>query len=70
MLFSDLVDIAIVDRNKLQAEHTIATESVDEFDTNIHGPWMTRWDIVHHNKHTDTLAEGSSWHSHSPGDKA
>ncbi|XP_071801414.1 uncharacterized protein [Asterias amurensis] len=24
----------------------------DEFDTTIMGPWMKRWDLVHHNKHT------------------
>jgi len=37
----------------------------------FYGPWMKRWDIVHHNRHTESLkTEGSSWHSHKPGQKA
>ena len=24
----------------------------DEFDTSVQGPWMNKWDIVHHNRHT------------------
>ena len=24
----------------------------DAFDTTVAGPWMTRWEIVHHNAHT------------------
>ena len=27
-----------------------------EFDTTISGPWMHRWDLTHHNRHTATLA--------------
>ncbi|CAH1232779.1 Hypp506 [Branchiostoma lanceolatum] len=27
----------------------------DEFDTTIQGPWMLRWEIVNHNKHTRSL---------------
>ena len=27
-------------------------EEEDEFDTRISGPWMRRWPIKHHNKHT------------------
>jgi len=40
-----------------------------EFDTRIVGPWMDRWDLVHHNKHTAKHAEAkakgesTSWHS-------
>lgn len=30
-------------------------ESGDEFDTTIAGPWMNRWRIVHHNRHTAQL---------------
>ena len=64
-------EFAIIDRNKVQADFTTSVPDVDEFDTNIHGPWMKRWDIVHHNKHTASLKDGgSSWHSHKPGDKA
>ena len=60
------IEFATIDRNKLQEE--ITSSPTEEFSTNIYGPWMTRWDIVHHNKHTKSLKEGSSWHS--PGDKA
>ena len=64
-------DFAILDRHKLQAERTFGDVDTDEFDTNIHGPWMTRWGIVHHNKHTKSMSDGgSSWHSHKPGHKA
>lgn len=28
----------------------------DEFDTTIVGPWMTKWEVVHHNRHTASLA--------------
>ena len=33
---------------------TFQEENVEdpEFDTTIKGPWMNRWEIVHHNKHT------------------
>eukprot|EP00058_Branchiostoma_floridae_P020986 XP_002606476.1 hypothetical protein BRAFLDRAFT_93267 [Branchiostoma floridae] len=27
----------------------------DEFDTTIQGPWMLRWEIVNHNKHTRSI---------------
>jgi len=26
-----------------------------QFDTTIAGPWMHTWDLIHHNRHTDTL---------------
>ena len=59
-----LLGFATIDRNKLQAEEVSYTES-EEFDTTIHGPWMKRWEITHHNKHTAAFNEGgSSWHSH------
>ena len=64
------LDFAIIDRIKLSEEHASGA-AADEFDTKIHGPWMNRWDIVHHNKHTDSLKKGSSWHSNRfPGLKA
>ena len=56
---------ATIDRTKLQ-EEAVGYEK-EEFDTTIHGPWMKRWKITHHNKHTDALTtDGSSWHSHRP----
>ncbi len=59
-------------RGELQEERTVGTEVIpdDEFDTNIHGPWMRRWDIVHHNRHTAALTGDSSWQSEKPGHKA
>ena len=54
---------ATIDRHKLQNE-SINYES-DPFDTRIYGPWMKRWEITHHNRHTESLTTGgSSWHSH------
>lgn len=54
---------ATTDRTKLQ-EEAVGYEK-EAFDTTIHGPWMKRWKIKHHNKHTDALTtDGSSWHSH------
>ena len=38
------------DRNELQAKNVGVVQ--DEFDTSLHGPWMKRWKIVNHNKHT------------------
>ncbi|XP_078484605.1 uncharacterized protein LOC100178123 [Ciona intestinalis] len=45
-------------------------KKVDEDDTDLHpeiaGPWMKRWDIVHHNRHTELLNHHkdtyTSWH--------
>ena len=61
----DWEEFATLDRQILQAEE-MGHLSEDQFDTTIHGPWMRRWKIVHHNKHTESLktAGGSSWHSH------
>ena len=54
---------ATIDRHKLQNE-SINYES-NPFDTRIYGPWMKRWEITHHNRHTESLTTGgSSWHSH------
>ena len=64
------IDFALLDRTKLQEQSTAETVDNYEFDTNIHGPWMNRWDITHHNKHTDTMKREISWSSPSPGDKA
>ena len=50
-----------VNRTELQAK-AAGHNDEDEFDTTIHGPWMKRWEIVHHNRHTQGLKDGSSWH--------
>ena len=42
-----------VNRTKLQEE--AVGHTADEFDTTIHGPWMTKWEIVNHNQHTASL---------------
>lgn len=36
-----------------------------DFDTTIQGPWMKKWDLVHHNQHTAKLTDGKqlSWHA-------
>ncbi|XP_022094672.1 phytanoyl-CoA dioxygenase-like isoform X2 [Acanthaster planci] len=46
------------------------TKADDEFDTTIMGPWMKRWELVHHNRHTAKFERNedrddatSSWHS-------
>jgi hypothetical protein len=59
----DWEGFAVLDRNKLQMGE--AQDAINEFDTTIHGPWMERWVITHHNKHTESMkGGGSSWHSH------
>ena len=60
-LFTPL-EFAAVDRNKLQAEEVGCTESEEDFDITIHGPWMMRWEITHHNRHTAALMEGRLFH--------
>lgn len=30
-------------------------EETGEFDLTVTGPWIGRWEIVHHNVHTDTF---------------
>ena len=44
----------------------------DPFETAIAGPWMSRWAIVHHNRHTALHAAaaatgGSTWHGLAAG---
>ena len=36
-------------------------ESAD-LDTTIAGPWMHRWDMIHHNRHTDNLDPDGGMH--------
>ena len=54
-----------MDRFELMAQDS-GYYTLEDFDTTIHGPWMKRWDIVHHNRHTESMKQndGSSWHSH------
>ncbi|XP_028403568.1 uncharacterized protein LOC114526234 isoform X2 [Dendronephthya gigantea] len=57
-----------VDRNKLQENYVNEKTNIDkkeyvedpEFDTTISGPWMDRWEIVNHNKHTDSFKKSST----------
>ncbi|XP_065897644.1 uncharacterized protein [Dysidea avara] len=47
----DWSKFANLNRTTLQ-EKEMGRVSIDEFDTTLYGPWMKRWEIVHHNKHT------------------
>lgn len=40
-------------RTKVQSE--VVGHFEDNFDTTVHGPWMKRWEIVHHNEHTASM---------------
>ena len=33
----------------------------EEFDTTLHGPWMERWEITHHNRHTEAMLKNKSY---------
>nr|CAB3264841.1 phytanoyl-CoA dioxygenase-like [Phallusia mammillata] len=46
--------MANINRNKLEMDK-VDEDTTDEFNTEISGPWMKRWEIVHHNRHTDAL---------------
>ena len=52
----DWAGFAEVDRNALQ-EAGVGHTKVNEFDTTLHGPWMRRWEIVHHNQHTKAFID-------------
>ncbi|XP_013390036.1 uncharacterized protein LOC106167021 [Lingula anatina] len=51
-----------VNRNKEQTK-SVGME-VDDFDTTIVGPWMKKWKIVHHNRHTKKMTKENlvTWH--------
>lgn len=53
-----------VNRHEKQSE-SMNAKNEDFFDTTIPGPWMKKWELVHHNRHTKALLEhdGSSWHN-------
>ncbi|XP_065897659.1 uncharacterized protein [Dysidea avara] len=46
----DWSKFASTDRTTLQDKDV--GKNSEEFDTTRYGPWMRRWEIVHHNKHT------------------
>nr|CAB3264842.1 phytanoyl-CoA dioxygenase-like [Phallusia mammillata] len=53
--------MANTDRTKLQMEKL--DEDNDDLTPEIGGPWMKRWEIVHHNRHTESLqGNTTSWH--------
>eukprot|EP00058_Branchiostoma_floridae_P003702 XP_002589190.1 hypothetical protein BRAFLDRAFT_74653 [Branchiostoma floridae] len=41
--------------SELEMSTGLSGKEVDEFDTTVHGPWLTRWPIVRHNRHTRAL---------------
>ncbi|XP_074644175.1 phytanoyl-CoA dioxygenase domain-containing protein 1 homolog [Tubulanus polymorphus] len=47
-----------VDRNLAQAKAVNHDE--EEFDTTISGPWMLKWPLINHNKHTASLKDEST----------
>ena len=55
----------VLERAKLNENCTDLAD--EEFDTTLHGPWMKRWEITHHNRHTQAMLndnkEGLSYHS-------
>ena len=59
------IEFVAVDRTKVQAAD-VGHSEVDEFDTTIHGPWMKRWEIVHHNRHTASLLASTGDDSYKP----
>ena len=56
-----LIAFMSVERTGVQAADVGHIE--DEFDTTIHGPWMKRWEIVHHNRHSASMLTSTG-----PGD--
>ena len=43
-------------------EGRVHTPDYPELDTTIAGPWMHRWDMVHHNRHTANLDPNGGLH--------
>lgn len=66
----DWASWAMIDRNSAQAQAvgdkrkaSPSDEQGEDLEPVIAGPWMHRWDIVHHNQHTALLEkEGTEWH--------
>ena len=69
----EAIKTAVSDRQPPEEKQADAASDPSAFDTVIAGPWMGRWEIVHHNKHTARYLEnqakgtGSDWHSHDKG---
>jgi len=38
----------------------VRCQDVDEFDTTIPGPWMLKWEVINHNRHTVALPKDSA----------
>ena len=55
----DWEGFATADRTVLQKE-IVGIDDDDEFDTTIHGQWMSRWEITHHNRHTEALRKSKN----------
>jgi hypothetical protein len=36
----------------LLADAAVEAPKNDDFDTTVAGPWMDRWEMTHHNRHT------------------
>uniref|UniRef100_A0A1I8FUM9 Phytanoyl-CoA dioxygenase family protein n=1 Tax=Macrostomum lignano TaxID=282301 RepID=A0A1I8FUM9_9PLAT len=54
-----------VDRNRAQLESMARDESAaDEFSAVISGPWMKKWEIVNHNKHSVRISGRLAWMLH------
>ena len=53
----DWEEFATTDRNTAQKESLGIEE--DEFDTTVHGQWMSRWPITNHNRHTEALIKAT-----------
>ena len=54
----------VLERAKLNENRTNLSD--EEFDTTLHGPWMERWEITHHNRHTQAMLNNKgrlSYHS-------
>ena len=56
--------VGVLERAKLNEHSTDLPD--EEFNTTFHGPWMERWEITHHNRHTEAMLKnkgGLSYHS-------
>ncbi|XP_048585693.1 phytanoyl-CoA dioxygenase-like [Nematostella vectensis] len=67
----DFESFAKMDRHLLQEKISEEQAKEDRFSTVVAGPWMSNWEIVHHNKHSDAWLAirdkpnglSSSWHA-------
>lgn len=54
-LIPDWQKFLSVDRKVEWQKRYSKEASIDEFDTRVTGPWFGRWEIVHHNRHTESF---------------